>query len=168
MLVRIPDWAEGTKVFVNDKDAGVTVKAGEFAIINREWKKGDVIRIAMPLDINFVEGHERIEEVRNQVAIKRGPLVYCVESADLPKNTSILDVFIKGDASQLKSEYRPDFLGGVSAITGNVLLRKDAAKTDKMYHKVNKPQWEKYNTTFVPYYAWSNRNNEKDGSDAVF
>ncbi|WP_435314779.1 glycoside hydrolase family 127 protein [Cellulophaga fucicola] len=168
MLVRIPDWAEGTKVFVNGKDANITVKAGEFAKINREWKKDDVIRIAMPLNINFVEGHERIEEVRNQVAIKRGPLVYCVESADLPKDTSILDVFIKGDASQLTSEYRPDFLGGVSAITGNVLLRKDATKTDKMYHKVDKPEWETYNTTFVPYYAWSNRNNEKESEMTVF
>lgn len=167
MMLRIPNWAVGSKVMVNGKDAGVKVAAGEFAIINRKWKKGDVVTIDFPMDIKFVEGNSRIEEVRNQVAIKRGPVVYCLESADLPKDVKIIDAYIKGDVTALKAEYKADFLGGVSAITGDVLLRKDSPNKH-MYHTVTKPKWETYKTTFVPYYAWSNRNGGKESEMSVF
>jgi DUF1680 family protein len=61
----------------------------------------------MPMKIQLIEGHPRIEEVRNQVAIKRGPVVYCIESADLPGGTDILDVYLPGD-SELQAEYQQE------------------------------------------------------------
>ncbi|WFO16006.1 hypothetical protein M601_020335 [Cellulophaga baltica 4] len=115
----------------------------------------------MPLDINLIEGHSRIEEVRNQVAIKRGPVVYCLESVDLPEDTSILEAYIKGDTKNLKSAYHPEFLGGVTTISGEVLLRKETANSTAMYQKVNQPEWNTFKTTFIPYFTWSNRSNEE-------
>ena len=53
---------------------------GTYARIERHWKPGDVVSLDMPMDIKRLEGHPRIEEVRNQVAIKRGPVVYCERS----------------------------------------------------------------------------------------
>ncbi len=73
VLLRIPDWAEGTRVLLNGKDAGVEAVPGTCARIERCWKTGDVVALDMPMDIKLIEGHPRIEEVRNQVAIKRGP-----------------------------------------------------------------------------------------------
>lgn len=154
VLVRIPEWAEGSKLLINGGDAGTEVKAGTFARIERKWKKGDVITLEMPMDIRLIEGHPRIEEVRNQVAIKRGPVVYCIESPDLPGETGILDVYLP-ETSELKAEYKPDFLGGLATISGDVLLRKD--KTDGMYRVLNEPEWLRTRTQFVPYFAWSNR-----------
>ena len=154
ILLRIPKWAEGTSIKVNGKKIKTKIVAGKFAKINRQWQKGDIITVDMPMEVTFVEGHPRIEEVRNQVAIKRGPVVYCIESPDLPKNTEILDVYISGN-TELKPEYRSDFLGGITMINGNVLLRTD--DNDGMYRKIKKPKWKSYQTQFVPYYAWSNR-----------
>lgn len=154
MMLRVPDWASGTKIIVNGKDAGVKVVAGTFVTVNRTWKAGDVISIDMPMEGTFVEGHPLIEEVRNQVAVKRGPIVYCLESPDLPENTNILDVYIAGD-SKLNAEYRPDFLGGVATISGDLLIREN--KGEGMYRKVRKPSWKTYKTNFVPYFSWSNR-----------
>ena len=167
VMLRIPNWAEGTSIMVNGKPVDVAVKAGEFAVINRKWRKGDAISIDFPMDVTFVEGHSRIEEVRNQVAIKRGPVVYCLESADLPKDANIVDAYVKGDASALKAEYKADFLGGVTTISGDILLRKD--KSDQnMYNKVSKPVLESYSTQFVPYYSWSNRNKGVESEMSVF
>ena len=154
ILLRIPDWAAGTKINLNGQEAGVKIIPGTFAKIERAWKKGDVLTMDIPMDIHLVEGHPRIEEVRNQVAIKRGPIVYCIESPDLPADIKVLDVYIPGNNS-LEAEYRPDLLGGICTIKGNVLLRSD--KEERMYRSVKKPVWEKYQTQFVPYYAWSNR-----------
>jgi len=154
ILLRIPEWAVGTTVMVNGKDTGAEVKPGTFVKINRKWKKGDVVSLDMPMDIKLVEGHPLIEEVRNEAAIQRGPVVYCIESPDLPENTKISDVYLPYN-SKLTPEYRPEFLGGVTAITGNVLLRPTYEKG--LYHEITEPEWKSVPTTFIPYYAWSNR-----------
>lgn len=154
MLLRIPDWAEGTTVLVNGEDAVIEAEPGTYARIHRRWKSGDVVSLNMPMEIKLIEGHPRIEEVRNQVAIKRGPVVYCIESPDLPDKTDILDVYLPEQAG-LEAQDRPDFLGGMTTIRGNVLLRTDRKKG--MYRTVTKPKWKTVETTFVPYYAWSNR-----------
>ena len=161
ILLRIPEWAVGSKITINDEEAKIETTPGTYATINQPWKKGDVIRLSMPLDINLIEGHSRIEEVRNQVAIKRGPVVYCLESVDLPEDTSILEAYIKGDTKNLKSAYHPEFLGGVTTISGEVLLRKETANSTAMYQKVNQPEWNTFKTTFIPYFTWSNRSNEE-------
>ena len=154
MLIRIPGWAEGTRISVNGTPVDAEIVPGQFAQIERQWKKGDVIQIAMPMSIDRVEGHPRIEEVRNQVALKRGPIVYCVETPDLPEEVKIYNVYLNHDA-ELEAKYRPDFLGGVTVIEGSALLRN--VEGEGMYRKVDAPDWKSIDTQFVPYYAWSNR-----------
>nr|WP_320117317.1 glycoside hydrolase family 127 protein [uncultured Marinifilum sp.] len=154
MQIRIPGWAIGTKLKVNDKEINSPVISGTYAKITRKWKKGDRITIDMPMDIKLLEGHPRIEEVRNQVAVKRGPVVYCIETSDFPKNISILDIYLPS-SSQLHAEYNADFLGGVSIIKAEFKIRKD--HDTNMYHELKNPKWEKYTTQLIPYFAWSNR-----------
>lgn len=154
MAFRIPNWVKTASIKVNEEPISVEMISGTFARIKRVWKKGDIVILDFPMEINLVEGHSRIEEVRNQIAIKRGPIVYCIESPDLPKNTEILSVYFNGDAV-LEEEYKSNFLGGISIIKGEVLLRKDSS--DGMYNTVTKPVWEPFKTKFVPYFAWSNR-----------
>ena len=153
MLLRIPAWAKGSKLSVNGK-AIEAVTPGSFAKIERNWVAGDVISLDMPMEVKFIEGHPRIEEVRNQVAIKRGPVVYCMESADLPKGTKITDVYVSG-SNDLKPEYHQDVLGGVTTIKTDIMIRKD--KLDGMYNEVSKPKMDSYTTSLVPYFTWSNR-----------
>ncbi|QBG46835.1 glycoside hydrolase family 127 protein [Verrucomicrobia bacterium S94] len=152
ILLRIPGWAVGTTVKINGK--AVDVSAGSYATIERAWKTGDVISIDMPMDVRFVEGHPRIEEVRNQLAVKRGPVIYCVESPDLPEGTSILDVYLPYNGTY-NPEYKADMLGGLTTINGELGIRKDHG--NGLYHTVQKPEWQKIKTQLIPYYAWSNR-----------
>lgn len=166
ILLRIPDWAHGTSIIVNGKNINQKVIAGEYTQLIREWKKGDVIEIEMPMEVKFLEGNPLIEEVRNQIAVKRGPVVYCIESADLPDDTSILDVYIKAN-SDFIPKYRSTFLGGVSTIEGDILLREKENSLG-MYHEVSKPSFKTYKTQFVPYFAWSNRNEGKESEMSVW
>lgn len=153
-MLRIPDWAEGSTIKVNGMEAGLEAKAGTFAVLDRKWKKGDIITLDMPMDIQLMEGNPLIEEVRNQVAVKRGPVVYCVESPDLPKNVGILDVYLPS-SSKLTAEYKPGLLGGIATVSAEVKIRKD--KSDAMYHSLQKPEWETVTTQFIPYFSWANR-----------
>jgi DUF1680 family protein len=106
------------------------------------------------METKLMSGHRRIEEVRNQVAIKRGPVVYCIESPDLPEGTDILDVYLSADGI-LNVHHQADFLGGITTLRGQVMLRGDQGEA--MYSPLKKPEWKNVNTQFVPYFAWSNR-----------
>ncbi|MDO7173114.1 glycoside hydrolase family 127 protein [Mariniflexile sp. AS56] len=152
--VRIPKWAVGSTLKVNGEDAGVTVNPGNFATIKRVWKANDVIILDMPMEVTLVEGHNRIEEVRNQVAVKRGPIVYCIETPDLPKEASILDIYYNTN-SPLNAVHKNDFLGGVTVVETELLLR--TGKNDDMYQTVTKPSFTSFKTQLVPYFVWSNR-----------
>lgn len=154
VLLRIPEWATDSTVSINGQRSEIEVKPGCFARIHRSWKPGDVMELDMPMEIRLLSGHPRIEEVRNQAAIKRGPVVYCIESSDLPAKTDILDVYLASDV-QLHAEKRPSFLGGMTTLRGKVLLRKD--QRHAMYHPLTKPNWQQVEAQFIPYYAWSNR-----------
>jgi uncharacterized protein len=69
---RIPEWAEGSSIYVNGtRQQGLAVP-GRFAAIRRTWKTGDRVELELPLIM-------RLETIDAQhtdtVALVRGPLV---------------------------------------------------------------------------------------------
>lgn len=151
---RIPGWVNNATIQINGKELSESLTPSTFATIHRQWKSGDEVNITLPMPVEKIEGHPLIEEVRNQVAIKRGPIVYCIESPDLPEHTNIVDVFIESNAT-MTVNHSPSFLGGISTISAELLIRKD--NPCNMYAKVEQPVWQRTQTQFVPYYSWSNR-----------
>lgn len=154
ILLRIPGWALSAEILINGERQDLKTIPRSFVKLERTWEKGDTIQLNIPMEPTLIEGHARIEEVRNQVAIKRGPIVYCVESPDLPEGTSILDVYLDGTAP-LTVEHKPEFLGGLSIVKTQALLREDSIQT--LYANVRRPKLKAVPVNFVPYYAWSNR-----------
>ncbi|TDF34444.1 glycoside hydrolase family 127 protein [Alteromonadaceae bacterium M269] len=154
VALRIPGWATQVQIKINDESIDIESKPGTYAVIQRSWAVDDIITLDIPMTTTFVEGNPRIEEVRNQVAIKRGPLVYCIESPDLPEDTSILDVYIDGN-TEFQENHEEELLGGITTIEADLMLRTDSSSN--MYNTVAKPDWQRYRTKLVPYYAWSNR-----------
>jgi hypothetical protein len=112
-----------------------------YAVIDRSWKKGDVLEMSLPMDVQFVTGNPKIEDTFEKVVITRGPLVYCLEEIDNNK------YFEKDNESFLlpegiKAEYNEDLLGGVIALKGYASLLTIEEEID---------------VTAIPYYAWCNR-----------
>ncbi|HRW05617.1 MAG TPA: glycoside hydrolase family 127 protein, partial [Caldilineaceae bacterium] len=84
LMVRIPGWVKGATVTVNGESIEAIVEPGTYCRIEREWAAGDVVVIDLPLPVRLLQSHPLVEETRNQVAVMRGPVVYCLESPDLP------------------------------------------------------------------------------------
>ena len=83
--------------------------------LRRTWTAGDQVRLDLPLPVRFLRPHSRVRSWRGQIALARGPLVYCLESVDNPG----LDLFgARLDATTLHAKERPDLLDGVWAVTG--------------------------------------------------
>jgi len=88
-----------------------------YAAIERRWPSGDEIELTLLMKPRLVEANPRVEEVRNQVAIMRGPVVYCLESIDLPDDVKIAEVHIPRDI-QLTQRHDRKLLGGITVLEG--------------------------------------------------
>ena len=68
---RIPEWADRATLKVNGKTV-LQGKAKSFGIVDREWKKGDVVELQLPMSIRTQNWSQR----PNTLSIYRGPLAY--------------------------------------------------------------------------------------------
>ncbi|WP_445443041.1 glycoside hydrolase family 127 protein [Clavibacter sp. km1a] len=82
LAVRIPAWARTASV--TEPGGAPTEVGGRRAVVRRRFRAGDVIALDLPMTARFVTPDPRIDAVRGQVAVERGPLVLALESTDLP------------------------------------------------------------------------------------
>jgi hypothetical protein len=155
LIVRIPGWAGGTRMLVNDQPVP-GVAAGTYSHIKRAWKQGDQVTLRIPLDPRLVEANPYVEETLNQVAVMRGPLVYCLESHDLPAGAGIFDVAIPRDIRlQVKPGDGP--LTGMSLLEGSAIRRSVGDFGPSLYRPLRYTAPETFLIRLIPYYAWANR-----------
>jgi DUF1680 family protein len=96
---------------VNGKVMTPRIEKG-YAVVNREWKAGDRVEMELPIVPQRVTADERVKADLGTVALKYGPLVYNVETAD---NHNIQQQL---SSEPLKAEWKSDLLGGVMVING--------------------------------------------------
>ena len=150
--VRIPGWARDWTVNVNGQNAGGQAIKG-YLRIEREWRTGDVIALDLPMPAQRVFANPNVNMDVGRVALKRGPLVYCVEEADNGGPVQRLKLPRK---AELKPTRRADLLGGIVTISADATAIRDGDWTETLYR--NEPPGESPATlTAVPYYLWANR-----------
>jgi DUF1680 family protein len=156
LYFRIPGWCSGAKLLVNGKPSAVKLEAGTYAEVNGTWKAGDEIELDLPMPVKLIESNPLVEETRNQVAVKRGPIVYCLESTDLPKGKTIFNVAIAVNnnlkPSKITIENSP-----VMSLTGDGIVISPTQWNKSLYREVSTKKPEKVPVRLVPYYAWGNR-----------
>ncbi|RKR12193.1 hypothetical protein CLV91_2318 [Maribacter vaceletii] len=157
LMLRIPAWVDGATLKVNGENVSETLKSGTYFDLKRQWKKGDKVELNLPMKAQLVTANPNVEQTRNQVAVKYGPLVYCLESKDLPSDVSLLDVVIPQDI-HLTPRFDANLLSGVTVLEGEAgILEKQDWTSNQLYKKLEPRQLNKVNVKLIPYYAWSNR-----------
>lgn len=156
MMLRIPAWAEASEIKVNGVAVDAQVVPGSYFELKRNWSKGDVVELNMPMTPQLILSEPTVEETRNQVAVKRGPLVYCLESMDLPEGVNITDVVIPQDI-ELTPRFDKNLLSGVTVLEGKAEILKKRDWSNQLYQKLVPQKLETAEIKLIPYYAWSNR-----------
>lgn len=77
--LRVPSWCEGATAQVGGQPVAVATDAGKVSI-SRTWAGGDMVTLSLPKPARFTWPDPRIDAVRGQAAVERGPLVRCLES----------------------------------------------------------------------------------------
>jgi DUF1680 family protein len=163
LLVRIPGWARNQAIpsdlyqFANTSDQKVEIKINGqpveykmqngYAIVNRTWKKGDVVEVNLPMEVRRVVANQKVKDDISKVALQRGPLIYCAEWVD--NNGKAGNMIIPNNAT-FTTEFKADVLNGVEIIKSNVpavVVSNDGSSVSTV------------NQSFIaiPYYAWAHR-----------
>jgi hypothetical protein len=163
IAVRIPGWAQNQPVpgdlysfdtpdkslftlTVNGKPAKYQISNG-YAIIKSTWKKGDILSLDLPMPVRKVVANAQVVADKDKISLQRGPIVYCAEWPD-NQDGHVLNLILAKN-SELKAEYKPEFLTGVEVIKGNA---KSVKRTID-----NKIEESEVPFEAIPYYAWANR-----------
>jgi DUF1680 family protein len=156
LRLRIPGWSESATIRINGQPAEVAAKPGTYSALRRLWKAGDTVELSLPMPARLIEANPLVEEARNQIAVQRGPIVYCLESPDLPQGVRVQDVAIPADA-QLSTHFDPELLDGVSVLETTALARPSEDWTGKLYRPLAHSPEKEIRLRLIPYFAWSNR-----------
>ena len=157
LKLRIPGWCDGATLSVNDAAVAGKLASGSYAELRRAWKAGDRVTLNLPMPPRLIEANPQVEETRNQLAVQRGPIVYCLESPDLPAGVRVHEVALPGD-TELRVVHGPKLLGGVTMIETTGTVRKEGDWTGRLYRPLdNDARGRAIDMRLIPYYAWANR-----------
>ena len=105
-----------------------------------------------------MEANPHVTQNRGKVALRRGPLVYCLEQVDQKSDMDELGLPAKG---RLESRFEPGLLNGVAVITGDAVRMQAPGWTDQLYRPMVSTQPSPVTLKAIPYYAWANRKQGK-------
>jgi DUF1680 family protein len=155
-FLRIPGWCQSATLLVNGQAVKANLSPGQYATLNRRWKAGDIITLNLPMPVTLVEANPMVEETRNQVAVKRGPIVYCLESADLQKKDAVFNIALPA-TNDLQPTYTSIGNSRMIALSGHAKLMNDGSWKNSLYKVLPKASAPSIPVRLIPYYAWSNR-----------
>jgi len=156
IFLRIPEWcSNGATLTINGKPANIRLVPGQYAAVNRKWNIGDKIALILPMPVKMLESNPLVEETRNQVAVKRGPVVYCVETAGIPKDAKLFNLSLSAKGLLTPQKIMIDHTD-IVALTGKASVN-DINWKNKLYSDISTQAKRSINVQLVPYFAWDNR-----------
>lgn len=155
MYFRIPEWCNKYKFDVNGVVSyNITDNENGYVGLNGKWKEGDKINLLMEMPVTLLESNPLVEETKNQVTVKRGPIVYCLESIDVPQK-NVFDILIPASIAFKKMPLKID-IGNVIALTGEAKISSSKNWGNALYRELN-TKTSTLKIRLIPYFAWANR-----------
>jgi DUF1680 family protein len=157
LFLRVPGWSQRTVVALNGAPWSARPVPGEYLEVRARWAPGDVVVIDLDVRPSLLACNPRVAENRGSVALRRGPLVYCVESPDNPGVDPLQSALVVRRADEVAVQHRANLLGGVAVL--QVPGRVPAGPWGSLYQPLLDHAVPERDVTLaaVPYYAWANR-----------
>lgn len=122
---------------VNGKLSSAATVINGYLVVDRKWRKGDVVDITFDTPVRRVYSHSRIEANAGRVALMRGPLLFCLEGID--HSFDVLSMILP-PTTEIRAKYSHDMLAGAIILEGKGIV-----------------QGKSVTFSAIPYFAWQNR-----------
>ena len=172
--MHIPGWATDMQLRLNGQP--ITAEALREP---RKWKKGDRVELILPMKPRLIEANPLVEEAKNQIAVMRGPIVYCLEGQDIQIATPhsdrwsenghrINDIAIPTDVQFKETRVTIEGHEMVALEADVPVVNQETWRNDELYRELRPVKGntatphagqrsETAHIRLIPYYAWDNR-----------
>jgi DUF1680 family protein len=154
LFLRIPGWSSGGVIKF---DGRVFRPRGPYYLeVRRRWRGSDLVKLALPVGPRLVTSHHYVRNNVSKVAIRRGPLIYCLESVDNPVDPR--DIFLTREA-KIREKPRRDLLGGLVTLEIDARSAGRGMMSRSLYTTLDEYPvgLKRVKAVAIPYYAWANR-----------
>ena len=155
LALRIPGWCRKYTVAINGQAQNVTAENG-YAVLARAWSNGDTVTLTLEMPVERIAPHPMIRQDAGQIALQRGPVVYCLEEVD--NGAELANVVLPKDVP-LHADFDAALLGGVSVIHGEAVRIEPSNWQKEMYQPEADVEYKRSPLSFtaIPYAWWANR-----------
>jgi DUF1680 family protein len=153
LKLRIPGWATGWQAAVNGEKIALKPVNG-YATIHRQWRPGDIVTLGLEMPAERLYAHPLVRMDVGRVALRRGPLIYCVEEADNPG--APVQTLTLPRSAEVDAEWRDDLFGGVMTLNASA-KRLVPGKDPAALYSTAPPAEENAALVALPYFLWANR-----------
>ncbi|MEV0900455.1 beta-L-arabinofuranosidase domain-containing protein [Actinoplanes sp. NPDC049802] len=162
LSLRIPAWCPDARLTVNGAPAPSRDQARDgYLRLRRIWHPGDQVVLTLAMPVRLVAAHPRVDAVRGAVAVTRGPLVHCLEHADMPTSGPLAGALFEDLEIDPAAPVAVAHHGsGLTPVTVRVGVRVRQAAGAPLYRELNRTAPHPAATTSVtaiPYFLWANR-----------
>lgn len=158
LQVRIPSWVKrGTLLDDQTFQTLSETDANTYIPIHRMWTRGDEVKIEFDMTPRMVLAHPLIEESKHQVAVMKGPLLYCSEEID-HKGDYFASIGLKPTATFVEDTILMEGQNIPCLKTKDALSYPDLQwKRKQLYHDASALSPQPCRAILIPYFAWDNR-----------
>jgi DUF1680 family protein len=154
LALRVPQWCDGATLAVNGESVPVSEQSRYgYVRVKRTWSDGDCVAVHLPMPIQRIEAHPKVAADAGRIALKRGPVVYCLEQAD--NGPDLADIALPRGAT-LSLRRGEGVLDGIPLVTADATRRSTEGWGDVLYRPVRSPHTP-VALIAVPYCLWDNR-----------
>jgi DUF1680 family protein len=153
LKLRIPGWAKSTTAAVNGEPIALNATNG-YATIHRAWRKGDAVTLDLNMPAERLYAHPNVRMDVGRAALRRGPLMYCVEEVDNPGGP--VQALTLPRSAPLEAAWRTDLFGGAMILKANAKRLVPSEQADALY-STEPPAAQDASLVALPYHLWANR-----------
>lgn len=148
---RIPGWCGAYEL---SADSGAQRKElGGYVYLTKKWSAGDEICFYFPMRVMGMTANRMVREDAGKMAVKRGPLIYCLEEKDNGEHLHLLKIKLP-----LESKEEEAFEMGHAFIRVRVSGTRERLRAAKaLYQPYEDEEAEDVSLSYVPYFMWNNR-----------
>jgi uncharacterized protein len=157
LRLRIPGWSRSARLAINGTPLDVASMMDRgYAHVRRRWQKQDKVDLHLDMPAERIYANPEVAADAGRVALKRGPVVYCLEAAD---NDAPMHRIALPRSSSIEPHFEADLLTGIGTLTADAMAVRDW-ENDALY-RTDPPAAQPITLRAIPYSFWGNRESEE-------
>ena len=156
LKMRIPAWCRNAFVESEGKKKQITQTEQGFYAMDLSGKEKMEIRLTLEMEAVLMQAHSYVEEDSGQAAVQRGPLVYCMESADMG-DVPLSQVYLPADVKLAPVSMTIEGQSLVALEGTGERIQYASHTPGALYEPLCVKGFSKIPVRLIPCFAWDNR-----------